>query len=504
MKFEAVEGKNKKFYIKITLETANDYELISVVDTIVSRTEYFPFMKGFNKNITETYLIDETYFPAQFWGDVYKKMKNIFPNLELINSHILYNQTVNKKDFYEWADNLNLPEYIDLYSDKYAYQLGSVYNALLFKTARILIATGGGKTLITYLYCKYIVDHYLGKDKKILVIVPRKMLVTQTMKEFVDFANGENDGITIQSIFAGSKKVENANIVIGTYQSLTDYYEDFFTDFYTTICDELHTAKSNSIKEGIYTKTKSEFYLGMTATMPEYKTLDYLNIVAMFGTNVYTKTTKELIDDGNVCPVFINKVIINYNDLDSQFATNLKLDIDITPNEKYRIEKVFFGEHYERTKLTSKLVNGFENNFIIMLDSISYCERLSLHLRENCPNRIIEIITGATSDKERERIKNLMEERDDIVLIGTSSCIATGVSIKNIHHIIFVEGGKGRTRIMQSTGRGLRLHPKKEFLNIFDFQDMMPNCSFKNHNKARNKIYDNEKHPSKEFIVNLK
>lgn len=503
MQFEAVEGKNKKFYVKVTLDTQEEYPLLAVLDTIVSRTEYFPFIKSFDKNITETYFINETYFPATFWGDVFRKMKSVIPNIVLKNSHILYDNVINKTDFYEWADNLNLPPHIDLYGDKYDYQLASVYNALVFRTARILVATGGGKTLVTWLYCKYLYDHYLPRDKKILIIVPRKGLVTQTMKEFTEFNNGETD-IIAQSVFSGAKTVANANVVIGTYQSLSNYEEDFFEDFFSVICDELHTAKSNSIKNEIYAKTKSDYYFGLTATMPEFRTLDYLNIVAMFGENVYTKTTKEMIEDGNVCPVFINIIKIHYNEEESQFSIKLKEDEEISPSEKFRIEKVFFSEHQERTNLIPKLINALENNFIIMLDSVAYCIRLAEFIKEKCPNRQVFIIHGNVSDRERERIKEIMELNDDCVLVATASCIATGISIKNIHHLMFIEGGKSRIRVMQSTGRGLRLHPKKDLLNIFDFQDMLPSCAFINHNKARNIIYFNEKHPTKEFDIYLK
>jgi hypothetical protein len=33
---------------------------------------------------------------------------------------------------------------------------------------------------------------------------------------------------------------------------------------------------------------------------------------------------------------------------------------------------------------------------------------------------------------------------------------------------------------------------------------MMPGCSFKNHASARNKIYEDERHPCVEYDVNLK
>lgn len=51
--------------------------------------------------------------------------------------------------------------------------------------------------------------------------------------------------------------------------------------------------------------------------------------------------------------------------------------------------------------------------------------------------------------------------------------MSTGVNIPNIMAIHFPDGGRSKIRIKQSVGRGVRLHPKKEFLTVFDYQDQM-------------------------------
>ena len=60
---------------------------------------------------------------------------------------------------------------------------------------------------------------------------------------------------------------------------------------------------------------------------------------------------------------------------------------------------------------------------------------------------------------------------DDIILVATYETMSTGVSINNIMAIHFPDGGKSRIRIRQSCGRGLRLHPKKDYLQVFDYVD---------------------------------
>ena len=70
MRFVAIQGKNNKKFIKLILEDNNDLKVLERIRTIVSRSEYLPFIKSFNKTITESYLLQETFVPAQFWWDI--------------------------------------------------------------------------------------------------------------------------------------------------------------------------------------------------------------------------------------------------------------------------------------------------------------------------------------------------------------------------------------------------------------------------------------------------
>lgn len=500
MRFIATPGKNFKNYIRLVLENKNDLDILKLVKNIVSRTEFKPFSKGFNKNVHETYLISDTFVPAQLWQDIYKGLKNVIPNIRLENDSFLYSD-IKKEDVTEYAETLVLPPKYNIFTDEYFYQLESVFRALLFKNARIEISTGGGKTMVTYLYCRYLIDNYLKTDRKILIIINRKDLVTQTAKAFYEFDQFNDKPLIVESIFAGAKKVLNANIIIGTYQSLKNYDKEYFDDFSAVICDEAHTAKAYSIRNDIYSKCFFvEFLFAMTATYPDYNTLDYLSIVSMFGASVFTKTTKELIDDGNICPVFINKIKINYTEENKHFSENL-IASGIVGSEKYRIEKVFFQNYEPRTKLISKLISGFPHNHLILVESVEYCEFLREFIQKECPNKYVDIIHGTV--KDRDSIKKNMEDLDNMVLIATYETMSTGVSINNIHHVHFPNGGRSKFRVKQGTGRGVRLHLLKEFLNVFDYQDNMPRCAFKNHSRERNKIYEDEQHPSKEFIVTI-
>ena len=49
----------------------------------------------------------------------------------------------------------------------------------------------------------------------------------------------------------------------------------------------------------------------------------------------------------------------------------------------------------------------------------------------------------------------------------------TGINIKNLHYIVFAGGGKAKVKIVQSIGRGLRLHKDKSRLIIIDIADQL-------------------------------
>lgn len=49
--------------------------------------------------------------------------------------------------------------------------------------------------------------------------------------------------------------------------------------------------------------------------------------------------------------------------------------------------------------------------------------------------------------------------------------MSTGVNIKKLHHVIFGSSYKSKIKILQSIGRGLRLHESKRKLKVWDVID---------------------------------
>ena len=81
------------------------------------------------------------------------------------------------------------------------------------------------------------------------------------------------------------------------------------------------------------------------------------------------------------------------------------------------------------------------------------------------------------------------------------------MSINAIFNVIFTDSFKSEQIIIQSIGRGLRLHTDKEKVNIFDLVDIFDPNDLNNilykHYKEREGFYIKRKYPYKILKLNL-
>ena len=103
----------------------------------------------------------------------------------------------------------------------------------------------------------------------------------------------------------------------------------------------------------------------------------------------------------------------------------------------------------------------------------------------------VYFIQGSVEVEERRKIQQLMETNNDVVCIAISKIFSTGISIKNIHYIMFAAGGKSKIKTLQSIGRGLRVHENKDVLTIIDLVDELIYGG--KHFDKRKEFYDLEK-----------
>jgi len=85
---------------------------------------------------------------------------------------------------------------------------------------------------------------------------------------------------------------------------------------------------------------------------------------------------------------------------------------------------------------------------------------------------------GSVDAETREYIRQKMETIDTghetpAIVIANYSVMSTGISIKNLHNLVFLSSLKAFTTIVQAIGRVLRLHESKIKAHIYDFIDII-------------------------------
>lgn len=417
----------------------------------------------------------------------------------------------------------------------YQHQVESAYKILKNRFCMAEVATSGGKSLIISIVIFYILKN-MKPDAKFLIIVPSITLVTQFYDSIIEYNHGVNKleeirDKKIESILSDDSPMtpcdvkveevmserprkysgtEDANIYIGTYQSLEKWPKEFFQQFHTVITDEAHGAKAKTITT-ILKRTFGHAYsrFGVSGTFPEDDTCEILNIQSVLGPKITEVSADELKKKGIITPMEIKVVVMNHNDL--EFADRMdQIRKGGYGKEAFNIEKDYIHLSDNRLDFIKKIVTKCESNTLVLFHTIEYGQKILKKLKEELPDKEFFYIDGSISGKKREVIKKEMENTEDNknrVLIASYGTLSTGVSINAIFNVIFTDSFKSEQIIIQSIGRALRLHSDKEKAMIFDLVDVydpnnMNNILFR-HYKEREKFYKKRKYPYKVIKINL-
>jgi superfamily II DNA or RNA helicase len=261
------------------------------------------------------------------------------------------------------------------------------------------------------------------------------------------------------------------------------------------IWDEVHKAKKGNSLNDLFKDIKTHHRFGFTGTMPP-NLIDAWNVIGHIGPVIYEKTSEELRKEGYISNVTIYSFLLNYKSVPKYTGTST------LPAAKYKAELEFLIQNEFRNNKIAFLTREFSNNSLVLVDFINHGLILTDIIKKAAPNKQVFFIRGEVEIEDRETIKQLIESNKDVVIIAISKIFSTGISIKNLHYIVFVGGGKAKIKTLQSIGRGLRLHQDKQQLTIFDFADMTEYGKL--HYLERKKIYNNEKITNKETEITEK
>jgi superfamily II DNA or RNA helicase len=372
-------------------------------------------------------------------------------------------------------------EYIDnwlsdqrIYSDgkeitPHDYQLSAVKQSILKSRILLLSPTGSGKSLIIFLILKFLLEH--NEHGKFLIVVPTTGLVSQLSSEFSEYSNKDLKwSRNIHCIFSGQEKTTNKRIVVSTWQSIFRQKPEFFKDFIGIFGDEAHGHKSKSLMALMQKLRNCPFRIGTTGTLDGVN-CHKLMIEGMFGRCFKVTSTKKLIDNKVLSNLKINCILFSYDEQEKR----------IVKKAKYPQEIEWIVKNPKRNKFICDLVEHLEGNVLLLFN---YVDNQGLPLYQYLKKKSkkdVFMIYGKTDTDEREDIRKIVDKNKNSVLVASYGTCSTGISIKNINHVIFASPSKSIIRIQQSIGRGLRKSDIKDKVTVYDLGDDLRHLSYRNH-----------------------
>lgn len=163
------------------------------------------------------------------------------------------------------------------------------------------------------------------------------------------------------------------------------------------------------------------------------------------------------------------------------------------------LEQMLLHRDQKRLDVMIDILSGIEKNCIVFAHHTSYLKYLYDVFKEKFPNRPVYIITGDTSDKKREYIKEKLLTDKGAILCASYGCCSTGLTFKNLDYGIFAQSFKSHIICLQSLGRGLCLANDKPFYYLYDLVDAFPTGKLKSQGDHKFKLYKTQK-----FLVHTK
>ena len=381
-------------------------------------------------------------------------------------SNIFRNSNTSLSDHSEEA--AGLIEDIKAIPKKYEmrdYQLYAAVQAILLKRILIESVTGSGKSLIIFAILRW---YYEAYQKPALIIVPTIGLVNQMKSDFLEY-DPSIDPSLIVGIYSGQDrtKLRNRNnlVIISTYQSLVTFDPEFFQHFQLVMVDEVHSAKTVSVRKIMEMCTNAEYRIGTTGTLP-VDPLSISTITGLFGKTIKTTTTKQLQEKKLLADLDIKCIRLKYPEIECKVVAD--------HYSEYQQEVKYLIEHTKRLSYIASVSSSQKGNTLILFTRVEYGKSLIKKIRElnaSKPDRKIFLVYGGTEAADRENIRKIVEKEKDAIIVASSPTFSTGINIRNLHNIVFSQGGKSMIRIIQSIGRGLRIATNNQNTTLIDFVD---------------------------------
>ena len=459
--------KDDELYIRLFTDKGISYELSEHFSYFVEGYKFMPkYKSGVWDGKIRLFNVNTRLLYSGLLDDVKKFCKRYDYTYEVKDDVLPVNFDDDLKEFVK-----TIPELCTLVP--HDYQMEAFLGAIVENKSLILSPTGSGKSLIIYLITKFLMKY---TEEDILLVVPTTNLVEQMVGDFMDYdPNKAIEGLC-HKIYSGKDKQANVRITVTTWQSIYKLPKQWFDRYGTVIVDEAHQADAVCISGIIDKLPDAKFRVGLTGTLDGTKTHE-LFMRGLFGKLIKTTTTRKLMDEGKLAELEVVVLRLKYGKPACKEVAPLK----------YQDEIQYIVQHENRNKMLVNLSLKQTQNTLLLFNFVEgHGEKLfaAAELKAEKAGRQVYLIHGETKVEERERIRALVETRDDITIYASYGVFSAGINMKNLHVVIFGHPFKSRIRNLQSIGRGLRTSAGKTKATLVDI------CDDLTYNKKHNAAYD--------------
>lgn len=373
------------------------------------------------------------------------------------------------------------------------YQYESIDLLLQNANGIIEAATGAGKSIMI----ATLADAYGAFGLRTIVVVPSENLVQQTIEESFGLF-----GMDVGAYYGESKDL-NHQYVIATWQAL-QHQPQIMQQFQVLVIDEAHGQKAKELTKLVCEYGQNAPYrFGFTGTMPPDE-VDYLSVVVALGPVRYEIKAHELIERKILAKLDIQMVRLNEN-LEQEwvdFVRDNGIQISYKQFKKeyfpdYDSEKNYLQRKPERMQYIVKFIQDLtaqSGNTLVLVDRVAYADRIAAAI----PGAYR--VESSTKKKKKQEGKDTLKRfdtEDNITVVSTIKFLGTGINVKRIYNMVYVDMTKSFISIIQGIGRGLRVDVDKDSVNLVDIYSDLKYS--KDHATERRAFYTKEQHPFTEY-----
>lgn len=493
-----IEAKRSIYSVGHGMQQALDYAATLQIPFVFSSNGYgFVFHDKTGLMVTGEADLTLDEFPSteSLWAK-YREWKGLTPAAEKIVLQPYHDDGTDKEPRYYQRNAIN-----------------AAVEAIAKGQERVLLvmATGTGKTYTAFqiIWRLWKSDWRAGKQKRVLFLADRNILVDQTMvNDFRPF------GATMAKLSTGAKTIEREDgtitgltvavdskrridtsyeIYLGLYQALTGpedrqkLFRELSRDFFDLIIiDECHrgSAAEDSAWREILEHFTSATQIGLTATPKE---TEYVSNIHYFGKPVFTYSLRQGISDGFLAPYKVIKVHLNIDVdgyrpqqgevdksgllIDDRIYNSKDFDRTLVVDTRTQRVAKWISDYLKQSgnRMQKTIIFCVDTEHASLLRQALIIENQDLVLKND---RYVMRITGDDSAGQAQLGNFIDPESPYPVIVTTSRLLSTGVDAQTCRLIVLDRAVGSMTEFKQIVGRGTRVHEdtKKYFFTLVDFR----------------------------------